>query len=115
MKKNKLLLALLTCAAISLSGCDDVKGYGNHNIGLGCYTYEYIHIQIAGTHNCYHDKVLRWANDDGGIEIKGAAHGYVIIGDGAFVLWSDEIQGSICPLCGIDIKDNYGTMAMPTV
>ena len=108
---KKLLLALLAIGSLALAGCDDVKGRGNHNIGWGCYIYNYIHVQMPGSNYCFHDKIESWANDDGGIEIKGEHHGYLILGDGTYIMWN---KGTTCPICGLDIEGNYTPMVVPT-
>ena len=86
MKKAFVFLAALAMAL--LCGC------GNHNAGLGNYTFKTIHIcDHAG--NCRDLKVKSWHDNEGpGIEVQLADGNSLFCSEGTYIL-----VGNHCPLC----------------
>jgi len=86
MKKSLFILAAV--APLCLAGC-------NMNVGLGSYSFHYVHAQMYGGEPV-HMKIASWKDDDGGIELRTEKHGTILLGDGTYALYDQED----CPLCG---------------
>ena len=87
-----LALAFLAAASLSLSGC-------NHDLGVGSYSFRYVHVQMYGMEDPVHLNVKSWKGDQGGIELKvtfGGKETSVLLGDGTYMMYDTEE----CPICG---------------
>ena len=88
----KKIFALITVALmlVSLAAC------GNHDIGFGSYNFHYVHVQMYGMNDPIHLEVDKWKGDDGGIELATKHHGTILLGDGTYMMYDQQI----CPICG---------------
>lgn len=95
MKKLFLLLTVLVMAILFV-GCGEgygCEGCGNNNIGIGTYTFNYIHIfNDDGEDKCF--EILSWKDDDVGIEVKLKDGNTLFVSEGRYLL-----SKNACPLC----------------
>lgn len=85
---RKRLLTLLTLLALSLCGC---------NAGLiGRLSFHHIHVQMYGMSEPIHYAINKWVSDEGNIEVRTINYGTMLVGDGFYVLYENDI----CPICG---------------
>ena len=86
---KKILLVLLAVTSMSLTGC-------NKQIGWGSYSFHKVHVQMYGMSEAVHFEITSWQDDDGGIELKTASHGTILLGDGTYMMYDEDD----CPICG---------------
>lgn len=91
---KKLFTILLATLSLCLAGC------GNHDIGLGSYSFSYVHVQMYGMSEPVHLQVKSWKGDEGGIELKvkfdNSQETSILLGDGTYMMYDTET----CPVCG---------------
>ena len=88
MRLKRLFIGLILLLGLSLTSC---------NAGvIGKLSFHYIHVQMYGMSEPIHYRINKWVSDDGNIEVRTNNYGTMLVGDGFYVLYENEI----CPICG---------------
>ena len=86
MKKFITIALVLIMALTMLVGC------GNMSLGLGNFTFKKIHVDTHHYSGCL--TVVRWYENDNGVEVETKEVGNIFLSEGTYVLIEKE-----CPFC----------------
>lgn len=95
MKKIILILTAIIFSLIALTGCGEgcsCEGCGNNDMGMGNYTFNYVHIFTDEEDICLHIK--SWKDSEVGIEVKLDDGNTLFISENRYLLSRDY-----CPIC----------------
>lgn len=91
MEINKMKKVI--CIIVIISLLFILTGCGNHSIGFGNYQFNKIHVSDCSG-NCIDLTVLKWYEDETGIEVDTEEVGPIFCSEGTYIMLEDK-----CPIC----------------
>ena len=92
---KKIVLSILV--VVALTAVVLFAGCGNMNIGVGGFSYHWVHIPQNGA--CF--TVESWRDDELGIEVKTEEYGWMFFAEGTYILSANERECPICAALGV--------------